>query len=78
MKKPTHVHPIRPDYERFLSKGGSVPNSVQYWYCHESESASWVEGGPVMAKVSGSVSESPARKASKTTEMLKLAAKPSV
>ena len=76
-KKPICTGVIRSSYRFTVGKGEIIPNSVQYWYCHESESASPVSGGPAMAKVSGLVSAIPAKKASKATVTLKRAAKPS-
>ena len=61
----------------YVGERGSIPNSVQYWNCHESQSGSTESGGPATAKVSGSVSARPRKKASKAYETLKLAAKPS-
>ena len=53
----------------------NVPNSVQYWYVHESVSGA-TDGGPAIAQTSGSVSAIPVKKASNATVMLKAAAKP--
>ena len=72
----TYTHPYnQAGPHHHAKKGVNIPNSVQYWYVHESVSAS-SEGGPAIAQTSGSVSAMPVKKASKATVMLKAAAKP--